>query len=106
MRDRRRTTRSVSRIRPRAKPVFGDPLMADGPHVCGVIGPAPGGDESGDGTGDAQPDDDPQSIHEDLSTDVAYCSILPSGYRGRPVKTGMSRNSESASGVTNTCPVP
>ena len=53
----------MSRIRSGAKPVFSDPLVADGSHVCGVIGSAPGGDESDDGGGDGQPYDDPHSIH-------------------------------------------
>ena len=88
----------MSRIRSGAKPVFGDPLVADGSHVCGVIGSPPGGDESDDGGGDGQPYDDPHSIHGGPFSGRAY--------RGRPVKTGMSRNSESASAVTNTCPVP
>jgi len=49
--------------------VFSDPLMADGSHVCRVIGSAPGGDESGDGACNPQTDDDPHGIHEDLSID-------------------------------------
>jgi hypothetical protein len=50
--------------------VFSDPLMADGSHVCGLIGPAPGRDESDNGCGNGQTDDDPHSSHETSSIDV------------------------------------
>jgi hypothetical protein len=50
--------------------VFSDPLMADRSHVCGVIGPPPGRDESDDGSGDGQTYDDPHSSHETSSIAV------------------------------------
>jgi hypothetical protein len=54
----------------RAQAVFSDPLMADGSHVCGLIGPAPGRDESDNGCGNGQTDDDPHSSHETSSIDI------------------------------------
>ena len=52
---------SAPGILSRAQAVFSDPLMADGSHVCGLIGPAPERDESDNGSDNGQAYDDPHS---------------------------------------------
>jgi hypothetical protein len=51
--------------------VFSDPLMADGSHICGAVGPAPGRNESDNGCGNGQTYGDPhRGGHETSSVDV------------------------------------
>src|SRR6266853_901288 len=67
---------SASRVLPRAKPVFGDPLIADGSQVRRAPAPAPRRDESDDGADDGQTSDDPRSIHK---PSLPCSTIAPGG---------------------------